>query len=231
MLGDPAHRGQRVVDGRGPRVLGREPVVDGDDHDVGAAADPAAGLVVGVEVADHEAAAVEVDQQRSATRRCFTRRSVDPRRPLGHRGLLDLPDLHDVVRLHRVARHRPERLPRHLRRRLVHRWIAGVLDQLEQGGGPGVQRHGGNLAGGWRFRGSSLRSSHLNHRGSPARFVVVASRSVEVRAERATKPPRARSWFRGSSLALLAPQPPQPALSGRRSGGRRGGTCCRRRRG
>ena len=59
VLGDPQRCGPSVFDGGGIRVLGRQPVVDGHHDRVGAHRMLAAGAVVGVEVADHEAAAVE----------------------------------------------------------------------------------------------------------------------------------------------------------------------------
>ena len=63
MLERPAVRGVTVVDGGRRRVLRRESVVDRQDVDSGVAAHQPAQPVVGVEVADDEAAAVEEDQQ------------------------------------------------------------------------------------------------------------------------------------------------------------------------
>ena len=50
-------------------MLGREPIVDREDMHVGVAADAAAQAVVAVEVAEHEAAAVIIDEQRPRTAR------------------------------------------------------------------------------------------------------------------------------------------------------------------
>ena len=72
---DVAEGGERVVDrGREP-VLGREAVVDGQHARARRRGEQAGGRVVGVEVADHPAAAVEEDQQR---------RGIRPARLLGH---------------------------------------------------------------------------------------------------------------------------------------------------
>ena len=60
----PADGGQAVVDGGRERVLGRQPVVDGDDRDAAGRGQGADGAVVGVEVADDPAAAVEVHEHR-----------------------------------------------------------------------------------------------------------------------------------------------------------------------
>ena len=59
VLGDPQRCGPSVFDGGGVGVLGRQPVVDGHHDRVGADGMLAAGAVVRVEVAHHEAAAVE----------------------------------------------------------------------------------------------------------------------------------------------------------------------------
>ena len=57
----PAIRGGRVLDGRGERVLGREPVVDHERARLRGARDPRRQLAVRVERADHVAAAVQVE--------------------------------------------------------------------------------------------------------------------------------------------------------------------------
>ena len=62
----PSAKRPGVVDRGGEGVLGREPVVDREDRDAGVVGEQAAGAVVGVEVAEHPAAAVEVDEQRPA---------------------------------------------------------------------------------------------------------------------------------------------------------------------
>ena len=65
----PAEGRDGIVDGGGEPMLGREPIVDREDMHVGVAADAAAQVVVAVEVAEHETAAVIVDQQRPRTAR------------------------------------------------------------------------------------------------------------------------------------------------------------------
>ena len=71
-LGDPAERGEAVLDGRGIRMLRREAIGGGDDHDAAVRAELAAHRVIGIEVAQHETATVEVQRHRqgagSATR-------------------------------------------------------------------------------------------------------------------------------------------------------------------
>ena len=70
-------RGVGVLDRGRERVLGRQAVVDADDHGADARAEQPAHALVGVEVADHEAAAVEVDDRRY---RAVGVRAVDPHR-------------------------------------------------------------------------------------------------------------------------------------------------------
>jgi hypothetical protein len=60
----PRERGDRVVGGGRERVLGRLAVLDREHVHAGVAAQHAAGLVVRVEVADDEPAAVQEQQQR-----------------------------------------------------------------------------------------------------------------------------------------------------------------------
>ena len=100
VVGRPPHRRQRVLDGCRVRRLRSQPVVDGEHHGVGAAADPPAGLVVGVEVADHEPAAVQEDQRRP---RAGTLRAVDAGRASGHGEVLDRPDRHLLAVARRPA--------------------------------------------------------------------------------------------------------------------------------
>jgi hypothetical protein len=61
MAQEPLRRRERIVDGRGERVLGSQPVVDGAHDRSGACRNLPAQGIVGLEVADDEAAAVEVD--------------------------------------------------------------------------------------------------------------------------------------------------------------------------
>ena len=139
MVGHPGGRGEGVVDGGREGVLGREAVVDGDDHGVGVVREPAAGLVVGLEVADDVAAAVQEEHGGSYA---VGRGPVDARRaPAGER-LLDRVHGHDLVGLHGVDGHGPEGLAGRLGRPLVHRRVAGGLDELQDGLDLRVERHG-----------------------------------------------------------------------------------------
>src|SRR6185437_4255413 len=61
---DPSERCERVVDGRGIFVLRRETIVDGDNAKSAFVRHDAAQAVMGLDVADHEPAAVIVDQRR-----------------------------------------------------------------------------------------------------------------------------------------------------------------------
>ena len=74
--------GERVV-GRGrERMLGREPVVHGAHDRAGARRDLAAQRIVGLEIADDEAAAVEIDDAGEGPRaRAACRAAPAPRRP------------------------------------------------------------------------------------------------------------------------------------------------------
>jgi hypothetical protein len=90
VLDDPAVRRVRVVvAGREP-VLGTEPVVDRQHPHAAALGQEAAGGVVGVEVAVHEAAAVEEHQQRAGRR--GVGRDVQPAGQVAHRQAADRPD-------------------------------------------------------------------------------------------------------------------------------------------
>ena len=64
MLGDPLRCGPGIVDGSGVGMLGRQPVFDRHHHGVGADGVLAAGAVMGVQVADDKAAAVEKQHDR-----------------------------------------------------------------------------------------------------------------------------------------------------------------------
>ena len=67
VTGGPLQRRPCIVDSGGELVLGRQPVVDGDDDRGRRVGECAAELVVALQVADHPAAAVEVDQRRLRT--------------------------------------------------------------------------------------------------------------------------------------------------------------------
>jgi hypothetical protein len=60
----PPQRGFGVLDGSGKRVLGRQPVRHAEHLLPPVPAEQAAHLVVGIEVAEHEAAAVIVNEER-----------------------------------------------------------------------------------------------------------------------------------------------------------------------
>jgi hypothetical protein len=89
---------------RGPGILGRgregvlrgEPVVDGEDMDARVAAEEATWPVVGVEVPDLEAAAVEEDEQRVGAARLVGRVQPGAERSLGsvHAEVTDRTDAH-----------------------------------------------------------------------------------------------------------------------------------------
>ena len=67
VLDDPAQRRRGVVDGGRERVLGCQPVVDGDHDAPAPVGERSAVAIVGVETADHEPAAVVEDQRRRRT--------------------------------------------------------------------------------------------------------------------------------------------------------------------
>ena len=64
VVGDPFCRGDRVIGGGGKFVLGREAVIDRDHDQRACIGELAADDVVGVEIADHPAAAMEEHQRR-----------------------------------------------------------------------------------------------------------------------------------------------------------------------
>ncbi len=74
LRGDPDQRVPRVLERRGERVLGGKPVVDRDESTSGALGEHPAHRVVGVEIADRPAAAVDVEDRG----RCLGR-FVEPR--------------------------------------------------------------------------------------------------------------------------------------------------------
>ncbi|SHY60497.1 Uncharacterised protein [Mycobacteroides abscessus subsp. abscessus] len=63
MLDGPQVRGQAVLRGGGCLVLGSQPIVHGQHRDTGIPTGLAARLVMGLQVTDHPAAAVEEHQQ------------------------------------------------------------------------------------------------------------------------------------------------------------------------
>jgi hypothetical protein len=60
----PPEGGQGIVHRGRKRVLGRQAVVDREDLDLGVVAEDPAWLVMGVQIADHKAPAVQEHQQR-----------------------------------------------------------------------------------------------------------------------------------------------------------------------
>ena len=75
--GCPLEHGVGVIDRRGERVLGRQPVVDRDHDSARRAGEVPADVLVGLDASLHEPAAVEVQQDRPGPRAL---RSVDPDR-------------------------------------------------------------------------------------------------------------------------------------------------------
>ena len=67
VVGDPFRRGDGVVDGGGEFVLGREAVIDRDHDQLALVGQLAAHHVMGIEIADHPAAAVKEHQARRET--------------------------------------------------------------------------------------------------------------------------------------------------------------------
>ena len=67
MAGDPCRRGDGVIDGGGKFVLGRQPIIDGDHDELTFVGQLAAHHVMGIEIADHPAAAMKEHQARRET--------------------------------------------------------------------------------------------------------------------------------------------------------------------
>ena len=70
MVGDPAQRGIGILRGGGEALLRCMAIADADEDHAGAPAHVAAERFVGLFVAQHPSAAVEVDDDRVRTRRC-----------------------------------------------------------------------------------------------------------------------------------------------------------------
>ena len=145
VVGDPFRRRDGVVDGGGKFVLGREPVIDRDHDQLAFVGQLAAHHVVGIEIADHPAAAVKEHQaRREAVGLPQLCRRVDARgdRP-GGRGDRERLDRFEFRRLgiadEAGLQIELARLGR--RQRLVRR-PAGFLERLEHGGGIGIEGHG-----------------------------------------------------------------------------------------
>ncbi len=131
-----------VADRGRPRRLRREPVVDAHHDGVRAGADRPALVVVGVDVADDEPAAVH---EQHARQRAVPVRPVDARGDVAVRrrdhGVLGLLDPDDVLGPAHLDGHEPERLPGLLRRSLAHRRSVQRGERVQHGLDVGIERH------------------------------------------------------------------------------------------
>ena len=119
----PVGGSERVVERRGKRVLGREAVVDREHRVTARHRKTATGCVVRVEIADHPAAAVEVDEQADARVRSWpVQASRDAAR-------VDPADFLDLDR--RRLQPRPADGAGRLGRRLGKRRVAERVDVVE----------------------------------------------------------------------------------------------------
>ena len=75
MGGEPAHRGEAILEAGRELVLRRQAIVDARDQEAARLGEPPADVVMQIEAADHPAAAVEIDQ---AGRRRRDARIVEP---------------------------------------------------------------------------------------------------------------------------------------------------------
>ena len=145
VFGNPTRCGVAILGGGGVGVLGRQPVVDRHHDGVRAVCQRAAEVVVGLEVADHPAAAVEEDHGRR--RRWRAVGAIDAHRDgagrAGNRPVLDLRDgLGRDRQLHRL-----ERLACLVGRELAHLHAALCGELVEHESGLGVERHGASASG------------------------------------------------------------------------------------
>ena len=62
MTRDPRRRGNGIIDGGGEFVFGRAAIIDRDDDELAFIGEFPAGDIVGVEIADHPAAAMKEHQ-------------------------------------------------------------------------------------------------------------------------------------------------------------------------
>ena len=91
MLGDPARRRIAVLSRRRESVFGRMAITDADDDHPASAADVAAERIVGKLVAQHPAAAMEIDHDRMWPGRCRPVETVRQRASSTlHRAVADL---------------------------------------------------------------------------------------------------------------------------------------------
>ena len=95
--GEPADRGDAVIEPGRELVLGGQAVVDARDHEAAGLGEPPAGAVVAVEAADDPAAAVDEDQTGSGPRDAGVV-EADPDRPLlaRHLKVVDRPQARPV---------------------------------------------------------------------------------------------------------------------------------------
>ena len=149
LSGDPFGRGDGVVDGGGEFVLGRQPIVDRDDDQLAFIGELAAHHVMGIEIADHPAAAVKEHQARRKPVGC-PRRSSACRRAPGSipcgEGIASGVDRFQFRRLGIGDEAGLQiELARFGRRQRFVRRAAGFLKRLEHGGGIGIEGdgHGG----------------------------------------------------------------------------------------
>ena len=140
----PMHGGEAVLVGCGEYVLRRHAVVDRDHGTVCGVGDLAADPVMAVEVAQHPAAAVIVDEHRQHAHVGGSGAAIDAD---GHRAvraagriLLDAIDLRQIRLRHHPSA--PVRLARLQRRQCVDRWPPELLDKVEVGLAIGVELHG-----------------------------------------------------------------------------------------
>ena len=81
LVGGPFGRGDAVLDGGGKAVLGRQPIIDGEHQQLAFMGELAADHVMGLDVADHPAAAMEEHEAwRKAVLLAQRLRRVEPRR-------------------------------------------------------------------------------------------------------------------------------------------------------
>ena len=130
MLGDPPRRRVAILGRRREAVFGRMAVTDADEDHPGAPAHVAAERIVGLLVAEHPAAAMEIDHDRMRPRRRRPVEAIRQRtvgagqgavddfadRPAGRTGLVELVD--EVARA--LGAQRLDRRQVHLRQHVQH---------------------------------------------------------------------------------------------------------------
>ena len=174
VCGNPDKRCERIIDrGRKP-VLRRQPVVDRNHARTTAVGKLPAERIVGIEIADHPAAAVVVDQRGQHGVRRHPHRPVEPQRDrtsrsrrhqvthLGHLRRVRLQD--GAARNHCDARIR--------RRLLLQRRPSRQLEEIEHFLAVGIEGHGSIRCGRWReqYRTRLFRSLSNSDRPAPRRL-------------------------------------------------------------